>query len=111
MSLQFQLQYDLLPKLAFELTDGLFVNGVRYRTGVIRKPVAMDNRLADAEPNADRVSIVRDAHYYARLVTFDNLERSTTMEMILNLTEVDYAKIAELTGAASKLPLDDSGAK
>jgi hypothetical protein len=107
MSLQFQTEYELLPKIEFELSDGLFVNGKRIKKGTIRKPMTMDNRLADAAPNPDGLRVVRDAFYYARLVRFDDLERETSSEMLLNLSEQDFIQITELTATASKLPLVD----
>ena len=111
MNLQFQTSIDLLPKQEFELKDGLFVRGAQYKTITIRKPVAMDSRLADAEPNPDRVVIVRDAHYFARLTKFNNLEMSTTAEMILNLSEFDFVKLSEYVAMVSEIPLDHSGEK
>lgn len=100
---KYQTPVDKLPYVEVTLTNGIKVGDKRHKRVRVRMAIAEDaleaNRHPDAANNYNQV-------FYARLVTFEDLGQSTTPEMMLGVTQKDFAKIIETADTANGIDIE-----
>lgn len=98
---------EILPSKIVQLKHGLFVDGkLVTKVARVRMSTQDDVSMANQWPGAEENPALRNAAFYARVVTFDGFGGSTTPEMILSLTSKDSGLIAKASVDADDLPLD-----